>query len=66
MILLSSHSSARAVVAEFVGSAGSARSAGPAGCLGSVDSAGSDYHMCGRYKIQHGLAVSAGAIVCGV
>ena len=66
MILLSSHSSARAGVAEFVGSAGSARSDGPAGCLGSVDSAGSDYHMCGRYKIQHGLAGSAGAIVCGV
>ena len=66
MILLSSHSSARAGVADFVGSAGSARSAGSAGCLGSVDSAGSAYHMCGRYKRHHGLAGSAGAIVCGV
>ena len=66
MILLSSHSSARAGVADFVGSAGTARSAGPAGCLGSVDSAGSAYHLCGRHKLQHGLAGSSGAIVCGI
>ena len=56
MILLSSHSSARAGVAGFVGSAGPARSAGFAGCLGSVDSAGSAYHVCGRHKIQRWLA----------